>query len=182
MKRITVFFTLLLSLLLSACAPKGEFRYNKIDISAQGAPPYIEGAYTLEVTAEELEAVSGLILPECAKGDCWANYDGEDKILNLRVNAQNDGDDVYIALHSKTLWSERSYSPVDYVYGGRTKVTEAEGVEVTAGYCKGSSLDMDKDIYTAKFTLNKMEVDVEMHTNDKAEFETFIKQLIRNNK
>ena len=70
MKRIIVLFTLALSLLFSACAPKGEFRYNDIDLSVQGAPPYIEGTYTLEITAEEFEAVSGMMLPEYAKGDC----------------------------------------------------------------------------------------------------------------
>ena len=182
MKRIVVFFTLLISLLLSACAPKGEFRYNDIDLSVQGAPPYIEGTYTLEITAEEFEAVSGMMLPEYAKGDCWAHYDGEDEILNMRVNTKNGENDIYISLFSQTLWSERSYSPVDYVYDSRTKVTKVEEVEVTAGYCKGSSLDMDKDIYTAKFTLNEVGIDVEMHTNDRAVFETFIKDLILNNK
>ena len=183
-KRSICILTVLAVLLLSACAPGGNFRYNKPDIIADATPPYIEGTYQTELTSEEFKQLSGLDTEGLVNADAErrVEYDGEGMIVNMTYRANNRRAIVYMALHSRGDWSPYSYSPVSLGYGGRRKETTVEGIPMILAYCKGEKFGFSTDMYLAEFALNGMRINIEMDTNDAEEFETFIKKLAEINK
>ena len=184
MKKSICVFMVLFALLLSACAPNGEFRYNKPNTIADATPPYIEGWYLEEITSEEFERISGLNTEGLMKNNLYwcAEYDGEGRIVNIQYSASNRGTPVYMALHSHNDWSPYSYSPASLIYGGRRKESDVEGVSMILGCCKAEKYGFSTDLYIAEFSLKGMQINVQMGTDDVEEFETFIKNLIEINK
>lgn len=175
---------LLFALLLSACAPNGEFRYNKPDELTDSVPPYIEGVYREEITSEEFNLLSGLNTEGLMEEDAerHVKYDDDGMIVNMTYRADNRRAIVYMALHSRGDWSPCSYSPVSLGYGGRRKETTVEGIPVILAYCKGEKFGFSTDVYIAELALNGMRINVQMSTDDAEEFEAFIRKLIETNK
>ena len=195
-KRISIIALSLLIItvsLLSGCTSEPKLKYNNIKSMAEPAPLYIEGTYSKEIDATIFKEQTGLRLEQCSllseedlSISYKAHYDNNDKILNMRVNIhQTDGsnDSTYITMHSDTIWSDRSYSPIDYVYTlNRIRETYINGISVVLGHHRRSKSDHSlTDIYTASMFLNEINIGIEMHTNDREKFQQFIEEFIYTN-
>ncbi len=195
-KRISIIALSLLIItvsLLSGCTSEPKLKYNNIKSMAEPAPPYIEGTYSKEIDATIFKEQTGLRLEQCSllseedlSISYKAHYDNNDKILNMRVNIhQTDGsnDSTYITMHSDTIWSDRSYSPIDYVYTlNRIRETYINGISVVLGHHRRSKSDNSlTDIYTASMIINEIDIGIEMHTDDRAKFQQFIEEFIYTN-
>lgn len=190
---ITLSLLIIIVSLLSGCTSEPKLKYNTIKAMAEPAPPYIEGTYSKEIDATIFKEQTGLGLEQCSllseedmSISYQAHYDNNDEILNLQVNIHQTGGDnnsIYIAMHSDTVWSDRSYSPIDYVYTlNRIREISINDISVVLGHHRRRKSDNSlTDIYTASMTINEIDIGIEMHTDDRAKFQQFIEEFIYTN-
>lgn len=184
---------IVITLVVAGCSNGHKLTYNTIDTMVQFAPPYIEGAYTTEIDAALFAKETGFSINNCISQNgrintisYRANYDGNDELLNISSTIRyNDNDEnyIYLVFYSDSIWSDKSYSPIDYVYNlTRVRKTTINDITVVLGYCSNNKMAPESpDIYTAVLSLGEIAISIEMQTYDKSDFEQFLYNFIEYN-
>ncbi len=160
----------------------------------EGAPRYIEGTYTEDVDADEFETLTGLCVQQSLPPSFqsatiagYAEYDRDGKIINMSVGVreESNGFSAGISVSSSKLWSELSYSPVDYRYGNEetnelvtTTIGETAVLFFHYDDSKEKEYELGHDVYIAEFGLSGINVYVESSRMNQDEFAQFVASLI----
>lgn len=178
------------------CSGCGETAatFNNLDSITEGAPRYIEGAYTEDIDADEFETLTGLCVQQSFPSSNtvtvsgYAEYDKDGNIINMSVGMSDDtnGFSAGISVYSTELWSDLSDSPVDYRYGGdetnnlvSAKIGQTEVLFFHYDDSKEKEYTLGYDVYIAEFELNGINVYVESNTMDQGNFTHFVTSLIQ---
>jgi hypothetical protein len=183
--------------IFASCVPAFKVTYNEITEVTSPAAPYIEGAYSDSIDTAKHEELTGLKIAEGlpekyrdAEISHGIAYEKDGRILNITTYIGTDPDKsdytLVVSLDSKEIWSPRSYSTADYVYGDTNTNTLVKtvisGTDVAFLHYSDEKAEykLGHDVYIAKFAVNKINVYVEC-TDDsvkKAEFENYVASII----
>ena len=160
----------------------------------EGAARYIEGSYNEEIDISKFKELTGIDIQKSLPDNYQSSlisgcvqYDKDGGIINISmsIDEASNGASAVINADSKELWSELSYSPVDYVYGNEDtndlRATQIGGIEtVFFRYddSKAKEYKLGYDVFIAEFIINGINVYVESIDMSKEEFEQFVASII----
>ncbi len=193
MKKTAACAVLICIILCAGCGVTAV-TYNGLDSISEGAPRYIEGSYSEDIDISEFESLTGLLvrqsLPESYASEPisgGAQYDKNGSIINMTVGIgeRGNGFPASVSVFSNELWSDLSYSPVDYRYGRdetndllTTTIGQTSVLFFHYDDSKEKEYKLGHDVYIAEFELNDIDVYVETKTLSQHEFEQFVTSLI----
>lgn len=188
-----IVFLLLTLFIFVSCTNTLKVTYNEINSLTRSAAPFIEGSYEKEIENSEFEKLTGINLPDSVPKDFTnerkvyvVSHDKNNKILNISImiGENNDGYPISIAMYSRKIWSDLSYSPIDYRYGDKdnNKMTKTNISDVPVCFIhyvdNNSEYKLGYDIYMAEFNINDINIYIESNRLNQADFESFVNTLI----
>lgn len=183
---------LILTALLSGCAGIEFFHYNNISVTSENAPKAIEGSYTKEMDVDEFETLTGLMvrqsLPKAYQSEpvtVVAEYDEDDKIINLTagIGSDDNGYPIAVSAYSAALWSPLGYSLIGDSYASAGSDLEVSTIDQRSClfYRYDDTQNDNKlgySVYIGQVDINGIYVYIEAKAMPKADFEEFATALI----
>lgn len=192
-KKLLICITFLIISVYAGCS-QSAVSYNNLSNVVEGAARYIEGSYNEEIDISKFKELTGIDIQKSLPNNYqssvisgYVQYDKDGGIINISmgIGEASNGAAAVINADSKELWSELSYSPVEYYYGNENTndfaATQIGGIETIFSHYDDSKAKEHKlgyDVFIAEFIINDINVYVESIDMSREEFEQFVTSII----
>ena len=192
-KKLLMCITFLIISVYAGCS-QSAVSFNNLSNVVEGAARYIEDSYYEEMDISEFKELTGIDIQKRLPNNyqtsdifVYTQYGKDGGIINISmgISEVSNGAVAGINAYSDELWSELSYSPVEYYYGNEDtndyKTTQISSIETVFFHYDDSKAKENKlgyDVFITEFIINDINVYVESSDMSKEEFKQFVTSII----